>query len=228
MAAESRHMFRIVLSVLLLAAFSSPLLSADSRYFLRIGAGAGIPQLKNLNDELALQGRKNVPASYSFGISLGRSFAENQWSLEAHFCAALFDEFDYTSVHDSFPARMRHFSYMAVVRRNFMPEGTIFKPSLGAGIGYGLTTLVSGGGKLGAVEALVTGRIDSSIRSTIDLSLECTYCAGLQSKEFAQPFLENVDTDVVLDSAGNPLKDVYRSLDIRLGFTFWLKPKVME
>jgi len=228
MAAESRQMFRIVLSVLLLAAFSSPLLSADSRYFLRIGAGAGIPQLKNLNDELALQGRKNVPASYSFGISLGRSFAENQWSLEAHFCAALFDEFDYTNVHDSFPARMRHFSYMAVVRRNFMPEGTIFKPSLGAGIGYGLTTLVSGGGKLGAVEALVTGRIDSSIRSTIDLSLECTYCAGLQSKEFAQPFLENVDTDAVLDSAGNPLKDVYRSLDIRLGFTFWLKPKVME
>ena len=228
MAAKSRHMLCFVLSILLLAVYSSPLLSADSRYFLRVGVGASVAQLKNLNAELALQGNKKVPPGCSFGISLGRALVENQWSLEAHFCAVLFNEFDYMSVHDSFPARMRHFSYMAVVRRNFRPEGTIFKPSLGAGIGYGLTTLVSGGGRLGSAEALVTGRIDSSIRSTIDLSLECTYYAGLQSKEFARPFLKNVDTDVVLDSAGNPLKDVYRSLDIRLGFTFWLKQRVAE
>ncbi len=228
MAAKSRHITSIVSSVLLLAAFSSPLLSADSSFFLRVGAGAGFAQLKNLNAELALQGNRKVPPGYSVGISLGRTIAENQWSIEAHFCAALFNEFDYTSAHDSFPARMRHYSYMAVVRRSFRPEGTIFKPSLGAGIGYGLTTLVSGGGKLGAVEALITGRIDSSIRSSVDLSLECTYYAGLQSKEFANPFLKNVDTDSVLDSAGNPLKDVYRSLDIRLGFTFWLRQRVAE
>jgi hypothetical protein len=228
MAASSRHLLRIVLCIALLSVFSSTLLSADSRFFLRVGGGAAVPLLANLDDELTLQGNRNVPVGVSVGISLGRSLAENRWSLEAHFGAALFNEFDYTSAYDSFPARMRHFSYMAVVRRNFRPEGTLFKPSLGAGIGYGLTTLVSGGGKLGAAEALLTGRIDSSIRSNIDLSFECTYYTGLQKKEFKGPFLENVDTDVVLDSSGNPLEEAYRSLDIRLGCTFWLKQKVME
>ncbi|HEY5132950.1 MAG TPA: hypothetical protein VII85_04625, partial [Candidatus Krumholzibacteriaceae bacterium] len=82
---------------------------------------------------------------------------------------------------------------------------------------------ITGGGKIGAVEALVTGRIESSITKTIDLSLECTYYSGLSSQVFSNPFLENVDTDYIVDSLGHPLKDTFRSLDVRLGITVRLR-----
>lgn len=206
----------------LLGALASPV-AAQEAFFLRISGGASIPSLKNLDNELELQGNKTVSSGYGLGVSLGRAFAERQWSIEVHFSAMFYPGFDYTNPEDSFPGKLRHYSYMVVARRHFRPEGTLFKPSLGAGIGYGLTNLVSGGGKLGAAEGLLTGRIDSSIRSNIELALECTYYAGLQSKEFGKAFLENFETDVVLDSSGNALKDTFRSLDFRIGMTVWLR-----
>ena len=113
---------------------------------------------------------------------------------------------------------------MLVARHNFMSESERFRPTLGAGFGYGQTNLMAGGGKLGALEGLVTGRLDVAIRKNLDLAFECSYYAGLQKKEFGNPFLENVDTDVVQNSAGDALEDTFRSLDVRIGLTLWLKP----
>jgi hypothetical protein len=60
--------------------------------------------------------------------------------------------------------------------------------------------------------------------SGLDLALECSYYTGLQTKEFRTPFLENVNTDVVMNSSGGALEDTFHSLDVRIGLTFWLKP----
>jgi hypothetical protein len=197
--------------------------AAEPVFYMHVVAGAGFPYLKNLDDELQLQGNRTVRTGYSGGISLGRVFFEREWSVELHFSATFFPNFDYTSPHDSFPGKLRHYSYMVVLERHFRPEGRLLKPVLGAGIGAGQVSLVTGGGSFIAPEALVTGRIDSSIRPSIDLSIECSYYTGLQEKEFGGPFLENFDTDRVVDSAGNTLKDTFRSLDVRIGFTFWLR-----
>ncbi|MDD4858325.1 MAG: outer membrane beta-barrel protein [Candidatus Krumholzibacteria bacterium] len=217
------HKLPLIIVILTLAGAMASPAAAEDRFFLRIGAGASDVSLKNLDAELQLQGNAKVAAGYSFAVSLGRTFAEDYWSLEAHFAAMFFPGFDYTCPSDSFPGKMRHFSYALVLQRHFRPEGKYFKPTLGAGIGYGVTNLISGGGKLNAPEALITGRVESSITSTIDLSLECTYYAGLQTKQFSSPHLENYEGDAVYDSAGNILSDRYRSLDLRLGIRVWLR-----
>jgi len=213
-----------VLSIFLVVIFCSPLLAADGRFYVRLGTGASIPSLKNLNDELELQGQEKVGVGYGLGVSLGYTFFDERWSLEAHFSTTFYPAFDYDNEYEYFPAKLKHYTYMLVARHNFMSESGRFRPTLGAGIGYGQTSLIVGGGKLGALEGLVTGRLDVSIKSNLDLAFECSYYAGLQSKVFGNPFLENFDTDIVQNSAGDALEDTFRSLDVRIGLTLWLKP----
>jgi len=216
---------RTALSILLLVAVCSPLLAADGRFYARIGTGVSVPYLTSLNDELALQGREKVGPGYGLGVSLGRTFFEERWSLELHFSTAFYPSFDYSNEYESgFTAELRHYTSLLVARHNFMSDSERFRPTLGAGIGYGQTNLISGGGRLGAIEGLVTGRLDVSVGSNLDLAFECSYYAGIQAKEFKNPFLENVDTDMVRNSAGGALKDTFRSLDVRIGLTIWLKP----
>jgi outer membrane protein W len=205
------------LSILLVVGFCSPLHGADGRFFVRLGTGASVPNLKNLNAELALQNREKVGTGYGLGVSLGHTFFEERWSLELHFSTAFYPQFDYNNKYESgFTAKLRHYTSMLVARHNFMSDSERFRPTLGAGIGYGQTNLISGGGKLGAIEGLVTGRLDVSIRSNLELALECSYYAGLQTGEFK--------ADMVQNSAGNALADTFRSLDVRIGLTIWLKP----
>jgi outer membrane protein W len=212
------------LSIFLVAVSCSPLLAEEGRFFVRMGPGASVPFLGNLNDELALQGKENVGPGYGLGVSLGHTLFEERWSLELHFMTAFYPSIDYDNEYEYFPTKLKHYAYMLVARHNFMSDSERFKPTLGAGVGYGQTSLVAGGGKLGALEGLVTGRLDVSIRKNLDLAFECSYYAGLQQKEFGSPFLENVDTDIVRNSAGDPLEDTFRSLDVRIGLTLWLKP----
>ncbi len=213
------------LSILFVVVLCSPLRAVDGRFFVRIGTGASSPSLENLNAELKLQNTENVGLGYGLGVSLGHTFFEERWSLELHFATSSYPPFDYVNEHEAgFTARLRHYTSMLVARHNFMSESGRFRPTLGAGIGYGQTNLISGGGKIAAFEGLVTGRLDVTIGSNLDLALECSYYAGLQSKDFRDPFLENVDTDMVRNSAGNALEDTFRSLDARIGLTVWLKP----
>ncbi len=212
------------LSILLVCTLCPPLRAADDRFFVRLGGGASVPSLKNLNAELALQGKEKVSFGYGGGVSIGHTLFEERWSLELHFAAAFYPAFDYENAHEFFPAGLNHYSFQLVARHNFMSDHERFRPTLGAGIGYGQTGLLAGGGKLGAPEGLVTGRLDVSIRSNLELAVECSYYAGLQTKKFGNPFLENYDTDVVQNSAGDALEDTFRSLDVRIGLTIRLKP----
>lgn len=215
---------RAVLAVVFLLALCSPLHAVSGRFFVHLDGGASVPNLTNLNDELAAQGQDKVGVGYGLGVSIGHSLMEERWSLELHFAATFYPSFDYENEYEYFPSEMKHYAFDLVARRNFLIESERFHPSLGAGIGYGQTSLVAGGGTLGAAEGIVTGRFGVSVRSNLEIALECSYYAGLQTKEFRAPFLENVNTDVVLDSSGKPLEDRFRSLDVRLGLTVWLKP----
>jgi hypothetical protein len=207
---------------------SDPSVASDGRVYLRAGVGASVPFVKNLSGELALQGADAPKPGYSFGVSLGRTFIEQRWALEAHFSAAFYPEFDFTSNTDSFPGRLQHYDYGLILKRNILPEGAALQPSLGVGIGYGLTNLISGGGRLGAFEAIAVGGVGIRIMENINLSIEGTYYAGLQRKKYEKPFLANYDTDVVKDNAGNPLQDRFNSIDVRIGITVFLKQRPAE
>jgi hypothetical protein len=218
-------------SLLLLALILSnatPSLAREDRFFLRASGGASIPFVANLSNELKLQGADAPKPGYSFGVSLGRTFLDQQWSLEAHFSAAFYPEFDFTSNTDSFPGRMQHYDYCLILRRRILPEGIAFQPTLGVGVGYGLTNLIAGGGKMGAYEAIAVGSIETRIRENLNLSIEGTYYAGLQQKKYERPFLENFETDVVKDHFGNPLEDRFNSIDVRIGITVFLRPRHPE
>jgi hypothetical protein len=198
----------------------------EERFFLKVSAGSSFPLLENLNNELALQGNSKVDPGYSMGVSLGRTFAEMAWSLEGHFAFMLYPDFNYKNASESFVGKLKHYNYAAILRWYPLPEGKAFKPTIGAGIGYGLTDLISGGGKLGAAEVIATVRVDSAIRENMDLAFESSYHGGLQSKRFEKPFQENVATDIVQDSSGNALRDRFNSIEVRVGITVWLRQRM--
>ena len=219
---------RMAAAAFLLLALASPASAQEGRYFLRAGGGYSIPFLGNLNDELENQGNSTVDPGYSLGISLGRRFSDSRFSVEGHFSTVYYPDFDYKNTTDSFTGQLRHYNYMAIVTWSVLPEGVLFKPVIGTGLGYGLTNLISGGGKLGALEAVFTGRIDSQVGENIELSFECIYYTGMKSEKFENPYLQNVDTDFVADSAGNPLEDTFNSLDFRFGITVYLKSRTQQ
>lgn len=220
-----------ILAILLIAVVPS-VAAGEGRFFLRATAGPSFPSLENLNNELAIQGSEKVAMGYSGGVSLGRTFMDDQWSIEAHFSAAFYPDFSYkndiedsTIQDENFTGKLSHNNFMGIVRRHWRTESKWFKPSLGAGVGYGLTNLIAGGGKIGALEWLGVFRVDSAIKQNMSLAIEAVYHAGLQTKAFKSPFLENFEDDVVNNSAGDPLEDKYGSFDVRIGITVWLKQR---
>lgn len=161
---------------------------------------------------------------YGFGISLGRAFSENRWSFEINFSTAFYPGFDYANDYEAgFTGKLRHYGYMGILRRHWLQDSRWVKPSFGLGAGYGVTNLISGGGKMAAPEALAALRIDSAIKPNLWLAIEGIYNIGLQTKPFKGPFLENVDTDAVMTSGNEVLEDKYDAFEIRIGITAWLK-----
>lgn len=214
----------VCMAALLSLALLSGSAAAQGKFFLRAGTGVSFPSIENLDNELGAQERDKLSPGYAFGISLGRAFSENRWSLEINFSTAFYADFEYENDYEApFTGKLRHYGYMGILRRHWLQESRWAKPSFGLGAGYGVTNLVSGGGKMGAPEALAALRIDSAIRPNLSLAIEGIYTIGLQTKPFKGPFLENVDTDAVMTSGNEVLEDKYDSFEIRIGITAWLK-----
>ena len=217
----------IILPIAAIAAIGGSA-AAEGRFFLRAGAGAGIPSLNNLESELALQeyGEELAPG-LSIAVSLGRSFAEEAWSLELYIAGAVYRDFLYGNDYEGFAANLRHYDFMGVLRRHWRAEAKWFRPSLGIGAGYGSTELISGGGKMGAMQGIGALRVESALRENLFLAVECAYSFGLQTKAFDAPFIENVESDAVYTSDHEPLEDRYDCLEIRIGITVRL-PKTLQ
>jgi hypothetical protein len=129
------------------------------------------------------------------------------------------------NIHEDFSGKLSHYDYALIAKKRIPSGSEKIVPWLGVGGGYGVTNLISGGGKIRAFEALALAQIEVPLRGNIGLILEGTYCAGLSEDGFDNPFLENVSGDIVQDSDGNPLEDRYSAFEIRIGVTIRLRPR---
>lgn len=219
-----KRMHPSFLLAVLLVAYPAVSLGATDTFYLKADVGYSIPFITNLSDELERQGRDGLEPGYGLSVSLGKTFLGMQWAVEGNLSIAFYPEFNYLNDHEDFTGDISHYGYSAILFKRILPERTSFSPSLGVGVGYGLTNLIEGGGRIKAFEGLGIFRIESSFGTKTNAYLEVAYTLGLEKKRFEKPFLENIPGDIVKDSGGNPLEDRYSSLDIRLGVLIWLKP----
>ncbi len=198
--------------------------AGDDNFFFTATAGGSLPFLPNLSGELDAQGEKGPAPGLNLKISLGRTLSSRNWAVELLVTLSRYPSFNYENDYEDFTGKLLHFDYAVVGKRCLRPSETGLVPYLGIGFGYGRSELVSGGGKLNAFQALALFQVESQVKDNISILFECSYAVSLTEERFAAPYTENVNSDVILDSAGLPLNDRFSSLEARLGVNIWLKP----
>lgn len=143
---------------------------------------------------------------------------------EANFSASFYQSFHYLNDYDQdgeydedFEGNLSHQHYALIIRRVLLPGNESFSPFIGLGAGYGVTNLISGGGKLGAFEWQVLAGVETKIKANFSLLLEADYRSAFTTDTYDSPHLENVEGDAVYDSNGSPLEDRFSSFELRIG-----------
>jgi hypothetical protein len=217
-----------LLFILILAAMTvmlaAPCAGQRDRFFLKAGGGYSHPFLPNLSSELEFQGREGVRGGFGGCISLGRTLWERQWAVEFLVAISYYPSFDYENEYDEFKGRMSHYDFAAVCKKCLLPDSERLIPYIGAGIGYGITNLISGGGRIRTVHALALAQLEVPLRDNTSFLVEAAYGTALEKDTFENAFLEDVPGDVVLDSSGAPVEDRYSALNVRIGIIQWLRP----
>ena len=211
-------------ALLLIAALTAPAAAEDSNIFLKTTIGGSYPFMQNLNAELKTQGRCELSTGLSFSMSIGRAFSKHKWGLELWFDIARYQSFKYENVYESFEGDMTHYNYMLVGKRNLWPSNEIFRPYLGAGLGYGYTTISSAGGKLDGLQGMILLQFESRVKDNITMFLESTFLTTFDKDKYDSSFLESSAHDTILDSNGEPLNERFSTIDLRIGIQVWLKP----
>jgi len=227
-----RGLTLMLLPLLLLSTSPSNGRAESERIYIRFGGGYSRPVLGNLSDELDRQGDEEIKPGYCAAFSIGRTFVDKLLALEGFFSIGFHPDFYYNNryegdeenIQEEFTGNLRHYSFALIGKVRLPQAGDRFIPYAGAGLGYGITQLISGGGKMNAFEAVALVQIESRLKDNIYLSIEGSYCTSLSEERLASPHLENVPSDAVYDSFGEPLDDRYSSFEMRIGFTVWLKP----
>jgi len=183
----------------------------DTGVYLRTGLGAGKPLMESLSKELETQGNKMPELEYVLPVSIGRIFFDGSIGAELMFSYSLTNIIIYKNAHEDFEEKMGHYDFSFLLRKYLLPGNKKFSPSIGVGIGYGRSNLVAGGGRL------------ESFKERTGFFIEAVYIRGLSEERFDAVHLKNISQDVVLDSRGIPLEDIYSVFEIRAGLTFWLK-----
>lgn len=202
-------------------------LHAQEKFFLKANAGLSVPFLSDLSNELDKQGgSESLGPGYGLSVSLGRTFRDLTWAVELQFTVSFYPKFLYMNEYeeDGFDGDLSHYTYGVVLKRRLWPESERFIPSIGAGLGYSTTNLISGGGKIQALEGIALVQIESKLKNNINLMLEAAYYTDITGDDFDNPFLENVPEDVVRTSDGTPLKGPFGSIEIHAGIIVYLKP----
>ncbi len=213
---------RLIIVVLSLLATLVSHASSQDRPYLRANAGLSIPSMQNLSDELSLQGKEDLKDGFGFGVSLGRTFASGTYMVEGNLSVSIYQTIHYENPYDTFSVNITHYNYSILVLRRFRVESGSFIPSIGAGIGYGTTNLIRGGGKASSVTILLSGGIEHRLKNNIFLQLSALYIKSLKSDRFDSPFITNLETDAVYRSNGDPLEDRFDSIEIRFGMVVYL------
>lgn len=220
-----KRTFLFIPFFILTFSLSGPCLSESERddFFLKFGPGTGISLLNNLSDELERQGREIPFPEYSVSVSIGKTFFNNSIRAEGSFGFSLIQDIRYKNEYEDFQETMSHYDFSLLIRKMLLPERESFSPSLGVGAGYGRTNLVEGGGRLETYEIIGSFQVESRIRDNMDIFCELFYVRGLNQDRFSSPYLDNVSSDVILNSSGEPLEDKYGVAGFRIGITIWLK-----
>jgi hypothetical protein len=196
------------------------------RFFFKAVAGYSLPFVPNLSDELKTQGREGVDGGFSGAVSLGRTLSEKRWAFEFHFGMALYPKFDYANEYDEFKGELAHYDFALLFKRCLLPDAERIIPYIGVGGGYGVTNLISGGGRIQAFHALALFQIEVPVKGHISLLAEGSYGTALTTDRFEKPFLESLSGDIVLNSRGAALEERFSAFDLRIGMMVWLRPQL--
>ncbi|MCK4235541.1 MAG: hypothetical protein KAX38_00380, partial [Candidatus Krumholzibacteria bacterium] len=202
----SKFTHTVVLAALLIFC-SDPCSGSHGKYYLKADLGYSLPSLPNLSSELEHQGIDGPQPGCCLSVALGRSFSEMNWSVEGYFSLSFYPEFDYLNDYEKFEGKLSHYLYAVILKRRILPGNRSISPSIGAGLGYGITNLITGGGKIGAFEALAVIQVEALLNDNIGLIIEGSYSSAFKKGRFEKPFLENIESDVVQDSEGKPIED---------------------
>ncbi|HSG28071.1 MAG TPA: hypothetical protein VLA34_06290 [Candidatus Krumholzibacterium sp.] len=198
------------------------------RMYLKFDVGGSYPVLKNLSDELALQGDESIAPGYSFGLSLGSTFLKKRMAAEAWFSVSRYASFRYDNglegdFAEQFDGNVTHYGFAAAVKYCFRPASRTYVPWAGVALGYGTTNLVSGGGKIGQFTGTAFLQLEHRIKDNISFLAEAAWIYAFSEDPYTSPFIEASDADRIYDSRGVPLSDSFSSYDFRLGVKIWLK-----
>ena len=197
---------------------------APSDIYFRLAAGAGHPFAANLRHELSTQGTSAPSTGYTAGVSLGRSFGERRWSSELWFEVSRSRYFDYYNEYEDFVAYISDYAFMLVGKRNLLPASERSAAYVGAGLGYGHTSITGGAGKVDGIRAMLLLQHESRLRDNISLLIEGSYISALREKRYDSPYLAASDDDGIIGGDGAPLSERFASLSLRLGVVVRLVP----
>ncbi|MCK4538181.1 MAG: hypothetical protein KAV42_05225 [Candidatus Krumholzibacteria bacterium] len=216
--------FRLFIITTLIAVIPAMSSARESRFYLKASGGGSYPMLPSLTTELSIQGNEALSTGYSFAVSLGKTFRNGGWAGEAWLTVSRYPSIHYQNNFEDFNANLSKYSYAFVFKRCLRPGSKSFVPWVGAGLGYGSASLVSGAVKLDGFEGLTLLQLEHRIKDNISLLVEGIYSISFSEKRFSSSFLETSHYDTILDSMENPLNDRFSSFDLRIGVTIWLKP----
>ncbi|MCD6379399.1 hypothetical protein J7M07_03000 [bacterium] len=219
----SKHILIPIVIFTICFVSTSTCFAQDTGVYLRVGLGAGKPLLNALSVELEKQGNQMPDLEYTLPVSIGRKFLNGSVGAELIFSYSLTTNIKYKNDYEDFEEKLGHYGFSLILRKYLLPGNNKFSPSIGAGIGYGRSNLVAGGGRLESAELIASTLIESSFKKNTDFFVEAVYVHGLGKGRFDDAHLETINEDIVLNSEGSPLEDSYSVFEIRAGFTFHLR-----
>lgn len=223
-----KRIFSLVV-LLTLSAAAAGSKADQGRFFTKFTGGVCVPYLSGLDEELELQGRSGVDPGIAFAVSIGRTLLDDNIAVELSFNLSRHPTFYYNNglegdLADEFYGKLTHYGFHLAAKKCFRPGSTRFVPYAGMGLGYGNTSLISGGGKIDGFESIAFIQLEHEVRENIRIIAEGMYCWAWTDKKYSSPFLEESDYDNIIDSNELPLEDRYSSIEFRVGVTILLKP----
>lgn len=219
----AKHILKQMIFLTVYLAFTNACFSQETGVYLRAGLGAGKPLMETLSEELEKQGREMPEFGYVLPVSIGKKFLNEEVGAELIFSYSIIPGLRYKNDYEDFKESFGHYSFSFLIRKYLLPGKRQFSPSVGAGIGYGRSNLVSGGGRLESAELILSALIESEFRKNKQFFIEAVYTRALNTGTFEAAHIENVSGDIILDSLGNPLEENYSFFEIRAGISFYLK-----
>ena len=148
--------------------YASSCLSQDTGVYLRVGAGAGRPLLDALSAELEKQGNQMPEQEFTLPVSIGKKFLDGSIGAEFIFSYSSTTNIKYKNNYKDFVGKLGHYSFSFLMRKYLLSGSNKFFPSIGAGVGYGRSNLVAGGGRLESAELIASALIEYEFRKNKD------------------------------------------------------------